>query len=148
MDPIPPRPRVARLHRSLLSRFETVIILPDINLAIYHAAALLLSALVFFAQTPLAKAILIAIVLITDWLDGATARRYERTSRSGYFTDLVTDRASEAFIFVAEIETAFGQVFFWLWIVNTVLSFYSAKANRHLSLPLRFAFMLILLAKA
>jgi phosphatidylglycerophosphate synthase len=132
----------------VLTGLETIVILPDINLANYHAAALVLSVLVFVAQAPLTKAILIAIVLVTDWLDGATARKYERASRSGYFTDLVTDRASEAFIFAAESETVVGQAFFLLWIVNTILSFYSANVNRHLSLPLRFAYMVILLAKA
>ncbi len=36
--------------------------------------------------------------LVADWADGATGRRYNRCSRSGYLLDVVTDRACESLI--------------------------------------------------
>jgi phosphatidylglycerophosphate synthase len=147
MDSIPDRPRVASAHRTLLSLLEKWVVLPDINPAYYHTLAVLLSVLFLYAQTVLQKALIIGVVLLSDWLDGATARRYRQVQRSGYVTDVVTDRMSEAFIFFAEIETVLGQVFFLLWMINSVLTFYSVYSSKHLSLPLRFSYMIVLIAQ-
>lgn len=148
MDTIPDRPRVALPYRALLSLFEKWAVLPDVNPAAYQALAILLSVLCFYAQSPWLKALIIAIVLLTDWLDGATARRYQPAQRWGYIADVAVDRASEAFIFFAEVDTLLGQGFFLLWLINSLLTLYSARSNKHLSLPLRFAYMLILIAQA
>jgi len=147
MDTIPGRSCLASPYRVLLSFLEKWVILPDINPAYYQALAILLSVLLLYAQTPLQKAPIIGVILLTDWLDGATARRYKQARRSGYIADVVIDRASEAFIFLAAVETVLGQVFFLLWMINTVLAFYSAYSNKHLSLPLRFAYMIVLTAQ-
>jgi phosphatidylglycerophosphate synthase len=109
---------------------------------------MLLSVLFLFAQTPLQKILIIGVVLLTDWLDGATARRYGQVQRCGYVADVMIDRASEAFIFLAEVETALGQSFFLLWMLNSILAFYGAHTNRHLSLPLRCFYMFILIGQA
>ena len=146
MDIIPDRPRVASPHRALLSLLENWVVLPDINPAYYQALGILLSVLFLYAQTPSQKVFIIGVVLLTDWLDGATARRYKQARRSGYIADVVIDRASEAFIFLAEVGTVLGQVFFLLWTINSVLTFYSVYSNKHLSLPLRFAYMIVLIA--
>ena len=147
MDPIPDRPRVAAAHRALLSLIEEWVVLPDINPAYYHTLAVLFSVLFLYLQAPLQKALIIGVVLLTDWLDGATARRYNQVQRSGYITDVVTDRMSEAFIFFAEVETVLGQIFFLLWMINSVLTFCSVYSNKHLSLPLRFSYMLVLITQ-
>ena len=147
MDPIPDRPRVASAYRALVSLLEEWVVLPDISPAYYHALAILLSVLFLYVQAPLQKALIIGVVLLTDWLDGATARRYNQVQRSGYITDVVTDRMSEAFIFFAEVETVLGQIFFLLWMINSVLTFYSVYSNKHLSLPLRFSYMLVLITQ-
>ena len=148
MDTIPGRPRVASLYRALLSYLEERLPLPNVNPAYYQAVAMLLSVLFLFAQAPLQKVLIIGVVLLTDWLDGATARRYGQVQRPGYVADVVIDRASEAFIFLAEVETVLGQSFFLLWMLNSILAFYGAYTNRHLSLPLRCFYMLILIAQA
>jgi phosphatidylglycerophosphate synthase len=147
MDPIPDRPRVASAYRALASLLEEWVVLPDISPAYYHTLAVLLSVLFLYVQAPLQKALIIGVVLLTDWLDGATARRYNQVQRSGYITDVVTDRISEAFIFFAEVETVLGQIFFLLWMINSVLTFYSVYSNKHLSLPLRFSYMLVLITQ-
>jgi phosphatidylglycerophosphate synthase len=107
-----------------------------------------LSVLYLYARAPGPKIFLIIVVLVADWFDGATARRYHRVRRAGYITDVVTDRASEAFIFAAEAGTALGQIFFLLWMVNALLTFYSVYSNKHTSLPLRFAYIVVLMARA
>lgn len=147
MDLIPDRPRVVSPHRALLSFLEKRVVLPDINPAYYHVLAMLLSVLFLCAQTPLQKVFIVGVVLLTDWLDGATARRYKQVRRTGYIIDVVIDRASEAFIFSAEVGTVLGQGFFLLWMINSVLTLYSVYSNKHLSLPLRFSYMIVLIAQ-
>jgi len=85
--------------------------------------------------------------MLADSLDGATVRRYNRTSRAGYIIDVATDRASEAFIFAAAAGSTLGKAFFPLWLVNCALAFYSIRANRHMALPLRFAWLLVLIGQ-
>jgi phosphatidylglycerophosphate synthase len=121
--------------------------LPNFNPAYYHLSALVLSVLYLYAQAPWLKVLLLGVVLLTDCLDGATARRYHRVSRAGYIIDVVTDRASEAFIFTADAATMLGQILFLLWLVNSALSFYSVYANKHTSLPLRFGYWLYLITQ-
>ena len=147
MAAIPGRLAVAAPYRALLSACEKQVALPNINPSCYHALAIVLSVLFLYAQTPLHKILIIGVVLLADWLDGATARRYNRVQRSGYLVDVVTDRASEAFIFLAGSEIAVGQVFFLLWLANSALVFYSIRSKKHVSLPLRFAYLVILIAQ-
>jgi phosphatidylglycerophosphate synthase len=128
--------------------FEDRLFLPDLNPSYYHLLGLALSVLYLYARAPGPKIFLIVVVLLADWFDGATARRYHRVRRAGYITDVVTDRASEAFLFVAEAGTALGQIFFLLWMVNALLTFYSVYSNKHTSLPLRFAYIVVLMAQA
>jgi phosphatidylglycerophosphate synthase len=133
------------VHRKVLSAIERRVPLPDIHPSWYEVLALASSILYLFAWTPVQRIVLVTIALLADCLDGATARRYQRTSRAGYIIDVMTDRASEAFIFAAEAGSALGQLFFLLWLVNCALAFYSIRANRHTALPLRFAWLVVLL---
>ena len=145
MGVIPGRRGVAGPYRAVLSALEKRVPLPNINPAWYHTLGLALSVLYLYAATPAQKIAILVVVLVADWLDGATARRYARGCRAGYIIDVVTDRASEAFIFAAEAATPLGRVFFLLWIVNCALAFYSVRTGVHTSLPLRFAFLIVLL---
>ena len=147
MDNIPGRRSVALPYRSLLTFLEKRVLLPDINPSYYHALGIALSVLYLFTRTPWLNIALILVIILADWLDGATARRYNRGSRAGYMIDVVTDRVSEAFIFAAAAETAIGQIFFLLWLVNLALAFYSVYSNRHTSLPLRFVYLVVLIAR-
>ena len=69
------------------------------------------------------------------------ARRKSKVLES----DVITDRTSEGMIFVAGAGTTLGQVFYVLWLINLGLAYYSIRTNRHTSLPLRFAYIVILL---
>ena len=144
MDSVPRRRPVASAHRRVLSAIEKRVPLPDIHPSWYEVLALASSILYLFAWTQAQRIVLVTIALLADFLDGATARRYRRASRAGYIVDVVTDRASEAFIFAAAAGSTLGQVFFLLWLVNCALAFYSVRANRHTALPLRFAWLVAL----
>jgi phosphatidylglycerophosphate synthase len=144
MDSIPVRRAVTRPYRAVFSALEKRVYLPDISPSYYHAFAIAASILFIYTQAPWLKILLLGLVLVSDWLDGATARRYNKCCRSGYLTDVVTDRLSEGFIFWSAIGTTFGQVFFLLWLANLILAYYSVHTNRHTSLPLRCAYWIIL----
>jgi phosphatidylglycerophosphate synthase len=148
MDRVPVRPRVAGPYRRLLSALEPRLTLPAVNPSLYSAAGIGLAVVYLFAATPAAKIALIALMLAVDWLDGATARRYDRCSRAGYLTDVTADRSSEGFIFTSEAATPAGRLFFVLWLINIALSFYSIRSGRHTILPLRAAFLVVLACQA
>jgi phosphatidylglycerophosphate synthase len=148
MDRVPVRPRVAGPYRRLLSSLEPRLALPDVNPSLYSAAGLGLAVIYLFAVSPAAKIALIALMLAADWLDGATARRYDRCSRAGYLTDVTADRAGEGFIFAAEAGAPMGRFFFILWLANVALSLHSIRSGRHTVLPLRAAFLVVLAIQA
>ena len=148
MDRVPVRPRVAGPYRKILSSLEPALTLPNVNPSLYSAAGIGLAVIYLFAASPTAKIALIALMLIADWLDGATARRYDRCSRAGYLTDVLADRSSEGFIFAAEAATPVGKLFFGLWLVNVALAFYGVRTGKHTALPLRGAFLVVLVAQA
>lgn len=123
---------------------EPWIPVPDVNPSWWSLAGLVGSVACLYAATPGQKLALVFGVLLTDWWDGATARRHGRLSREGYIVDVVIDRFSEAFIFLADVGHPAGRVFFGLFIVNTALTLWSAKTGKHRILPLRAAWMVVL----
>jgi phosphatidylglycerophosphate synthase len=145
MDSVPDRRAIASAHRKVLAAIEKRTPLPDIHPSWYGVLALASSILYLYAGTQAQRIVLVTIALLADFLDGATARRYKRTSRAGYITDVLTDRASEAFIFAAAAGNVIGQLFFLLWLLNCGLALYSMRADRHTALPLRFAWLLVLI---
>jgi phosphatidylglycerophosphate synthase len=148
MDTIPVRGRVAAPYRFVLALLERFINLPNINPALYQLLAIGLSIAYLYLENLWLKAAVIMVILICDWLDGATARRHRTLSRAGYIADATIDRASEGLIFVGEAMHGAGQLFFLLWLVNCGLTFHSSRGNRHRALPLRFLYVLVLVGQA
>ncbi len=146
-DPVPHRPAIAGPYRGVLARLEPRLPLPPIPPMVYTAAGLVLSALFFFTPMGWIQVALIAAILLADWLDGATARRFGWQSPTGYKVDVVADRVSEALIFAAGRATVLGQVFLALWAVNVVLVFYSLRTGRHRSMALRAMYGALLLVQ-
>lgn len=145
MDSVPQRPSVARFYRALLTSGEQYLPIPDINPSWWSLLGLAGSAACLYTPGPAAKFWLVLFVLVTDWYDGATARKHGTTSHEGYLVDDVIDRFSEAFIFLADVSTsAVARVFFVLWIVNSVLTMWSVATGKHRVLPLRFLYLLVL----
>jgi phosphatidylglycerophosphate synthase len=144
MGNIPHRRAVARPYRAVLSYLENHIYLPDISPSYYHVFALAGSVLMLYLHATWVEVLVLALILVSDWADGATARRYNKCRRAGYMTDVITDRASEGLIFASGAGTTLGQVFYVLWLINLALAYYSIRTNHHTSLPLRFAYMILL----
>jgi hypothetical protein len=145
MDPVPVRRPVTVPYRGLTNFLERHIHLPDINPSWYQVAAILASLAILYVPSVWAKAALLAFILLSDWLDGATARRHRGQSREGYIMDVTIDRASEVLIFAGAASTLLGKLFFALALLNIGLAYYSIRSGWHTSLPLRCAWLVVLL---
>lgn len=145
MDSVPARPRIAGGYRAALARMEPYIPVPNINPSWWSLLGLLGSVACLYVASPGGKLALVFGVLLTDWWDGATARRHDRMSgREGYIVDVVIDRFSEAFIFLADIGHPLGRVFFVLFLFNTASTLWGARTGKHRILPLRALWMGVL----
>ena len=145
MDSVPERRGVTVPYRSLTNFLERHISLPRINPSLYQLAAIVASLAYLYVDGTWAKAALVAFILLTDWLDGATARQHLGMSRAGYIMDVTIDRASEVLLFAAEAGTPLGNLFFLLTLANIGLAYYSVRSGTHTSLPLRCAWLVVLL---
>lgn len=145
MDPVPQRPAVARFYRAILAWGEGWVPIPNVNPSWWSLLGLLASAACLFTPSPAAKFALVSFALITDWYDGATARKHRSLTREGYLVDDMVDRFSEAFIFAADVFTSAAARIFWgLWILNSALTMWSVATGRHRVLPLRFLYLFVL----
>lgn len=145
MAAVPQRTAVAGFFRGFLTAGERYIPVPDVNPSVWTMLGLVASVACLYTPSAAVKFWLVTGVMITDWYDGATARRHGRSSREGYMIDVAVDRFSEGFIFLADVATSMlARVFFVLFVVNTVLSLWSFASGRHVILPLRIAWMFVL----
>lgn len=145
MDSVPARPRISGGYRAALAWMEPYIPVPNVNPSWWSLLGLVGSVACLYAATPGVKLALVFGVLLTDWWDGATARRHNRMSgREGYIVDVVIDRFSEAFIFLADIGHPLGRVFFALFLFNTASTIWGARTGKHRILPLRAVWMGVL----
>lgn len=139
MDSVPARPRIAGGYRAALAWMEPHIPVPNVNPSWWSLLGLAGSVACLYVASPGVKLALVFGVLLTDWWDGATARRHggELAGREGYIVDVVIDRFSEGFIFLADVGHPVGRVFFVLFVFNTVSTIWGAKTGKHRILPLR-----------
>lgn len=100
MGKIPKRSQIAQLYKQPFHKLEKLMpfLIKDPNF--YQVFGLLFSIFFLFTKTNVHQITLISLILIFDWLDGATARKYNLTSRKGYLIDVVVDRISEGLIFL------------------------------------------------
>ncbi|MBI5448799.1 CDP-alcohol phosphatidyltransferase family protein [Candidatus Gottesmanbacteria bacterium] len=145
MDHISQRTQVAMLYRWVLSRWEKYLIFPIKNPSYYQVAGLVLSVVYLYVSSLVWQSILIGVILLFDWMDGAAARKYKVTGKKGWMIDVCVDRVSEGFIYLSALFSRLGTIFFLLYLCNIMLSLYSVKSGKHILLPLRFAWLLILI---
>ena len=145
MDKIPKRSQLAQLYRQPLHRLEELMpfLIKDPNY--YQVIGLVFSFFFLFTKSNIHQIILISLILIFDWFDGATARKYNLTSKKGYLIDVVVDRISEGLIFSAILNSIVGKIFFSLYLLNNLLSFYSIKSGKHNIIALRFFYLVFLI---
>ena len=147
MDQIPKRTGLAMIYRSVLNKWEKYLIFPSKNPSHYQVVGLLLSIGYLFTTNLIIQIGLVAIILTLDWMDGAVARKYNLVGREGWMIDVFVDRLSEGFIFAAHLFTPLGTTFFLLYIINIFLSMYSVRSGKHILLPIRFIWLLVLIGK-
>ncbi len=135
------------IYRTVLSKWEKYLIFPSKNPSDYQVVGILLSLGYLFTTNIYFQIILVAVILILDWVDGAVARKYNLVGREGWMIDVFVDRLSEGFIFAAHLFSPLGVIFFLLYIINIFLSLYSVKSGKHILLPIRFIWLLILIVK-
>jgi phosphatidylglycerophosphate synthase len=145
MDTVPQRRAVTIPYRSVTKFLERHISLPAVNPSVYQVAAILASLAFLYTDSDWVKIGLLLFILLTDWLDGATARQHGTQTRAGYIMDVVIDRASEVIIFIGAASTPLGFVFFALSLVNIGLAYYSIVTGKHTLLPLRCAWVVVLI---
>lgn len=129
----------------MLSFGERFIPIPDVNPSWWSLSGLLGTIVYLYLEHPVTRFLVVLFTWVTDWYDGATARKYDKVTREGYLVDDVIDRFSEGFIFLADApHSATARIFFLLWIVNCALTIWSVANHTHRVLPLRFAYLFVL----
>lgn len=144
MDTIPKRNIIASPFRSLLERFEKYLVFPFKNPNVYTLCAVLLSILFLLISNITIRLILLTIILLLDWMDGVAARKLKSVSKSGYLTDATFDRISEGIITASILGTWYGDILFFLYIINIILVFYSVKKGTSYLIAVRFFYLIIL----
>ena len=145
MDKIPQRTKLAKIYRSVLDRYESYLVFPIRDPNFYQVLSVFLSAVFLFKPQPFLGVCLMSLILLSDWMDGAAARKYKLTSREGWMIDVVVDRISEGFIFVVYLGTFVGNLCFGIYLLNIIGSIYSIKSGKHLLLPIRFFYLIYLI---
>lgn len=121
--------------------------LPQIHPDVISALSLILSVFFVFYNNVLYQILILAIVLILDWLDGLVAKKYqyrksEIEKERGWMVDVFTDRLSEGIISII-----YFMPFFPLFSLNCFLSLWSYKSKKHFILPVRQVLFLYLVIK-
>ncbi len=142
---IPQKMKISKSYRVILNAVEKRVHVLNVNPSIYQVFGVMLSIIFFYKPTVVIQSILIAIILLLDWLDGFTARQYKTITLSGYMIDVVIDRFSEGIIFFSFIGTTVGNLFYILWLCNVILSYVSIHKHIHISFPLRFMYLIYLI---
>lgn len=145
MDKIPKRSKLAKIYRDVLDKYENRLVFPVKDPNFYQFISIFLSTVFLFKPGIVLGIVLLTIILISDWMDGAVARKYGLTSREGWMIDVVIDRLSEALIFVGYLGTVVGKIFFGAYLLNIVLSFYAVRTGKHLLIATRFFYLIYLL---
>lgn len=141
---IPQKMMISKSYRIILNAIEKRVRVLNINPSIYQVVGIIISIAFFYKLTVQLQIVLISLILLLDWLDGFTARQYKSLTLSGYMIDVVIDRFSEGMIFFSILGTVTGNLFYILWLCNIALSYYSVYKQIHISLPLRFIYLLLL----
>ncbi len=113
--------------------------LPKVNPNIISGLSILTS-LIFILTleySSILAFIFIIITLLLDWFDGLTAKKYNLCSKEGYIVDVTSDRLSEGIMFVP-----FFEPWFYLFVLNTILTVFSFTKNKHIIIPLRHIFLI------
>lgn len=144
---VPVRLKPVQKIRTRLDNLALKLPLPKINPNALSFLSVVFSLIFWFASknedklwsTGIAIACLIIIIML-DWLDGLVAKKYKSASKFGWLVDVFADRLSEGILFLSFIFP-----WFYLFVLNVVLSIISYRTKVHFILPLRIIFLIYFL---
>lgn len=117
--------------------------LPNVNPTWISLASIGAMMLIYvWPQHLILVAVTVLVSIFLDWLDGLVARHYNRASKRGYQIDAICDRASEALLC-----SLFFYPWFYLLIINIVLTGISWRTQIHFVLSIRLLFILAVIFK-
>lgn len=111
--------------------------LPKVNPNIISGLSILTSLLFILSlkYSLILAFVLIISTLLFDWFDGLIAKKYSLCSDEGYIVDVTSDRLSEGIMFIP-----FFIPWFYLFVLNSILTVFSFAKNKHIIIPLRHIF--------
>lgn len=126
--------------RAATDRLGASLPLPNVSPNAVSGLSIITSILfMIFSRFSFGLAVLFLLsTLALDWFDGLIARKFNRSTEEGYLADIASDRFSEGIIFVM-----FFFPWFYLFILNCVLSMVSVARKSHFILPLRHVFLIL-----
>jgi len=145
MSSTPSKNKILTFYRKYLNIIEKYLPKVEVEPSLISILGVVINIifLYFINSFPL-NVVILFVALAFDFLDGAFARILNKSSREGYLLDVFFDRLTEGLIFIVVIGSIAGKIFFILFMINILLNFYSIKTNKHLSIPLRFSYMVYL----
>ena len=128
--------------RSKVDKVGLALPLPNVNPNAVSGLSILTSMLfvLFLSHFPLVSAVFLIITIMLDWFDGLIAKKFGRVSEEGYIVDVMSDRLSEGIIF-----SVFFFPWFFLFVLNCLLSMRSVVRKKHIIIPLRHIFLVFYL---
>lgn len=139
----PSKPKYVRRMRAATDYIFLKMPLPKINPNVISGLSVLTS-LFFLSSLKYSSAlafILATITLLLDWFDGLVAKKHNLCSEQGYLVDVTSDRLSEGIMFIP-----FFMPWYYLFVLNSILTVISVTRKKHTILPLRFVFLICFLA--
>jgi len=134
--------RLVRKARAMVDHVLLRPPLPRVNPDVLSGLSIITSLVFTLAlrYSSVAALVLIIVTLLLDWFDGLIAQKHNLFSEEGYIVDLASDRLSEGIMFIP-----FFFPWFYLFLVNAILTVFSFTKKKHVILPLRQAFLVVFL---
>lgn len=142
---IPSRVKINQRFRSFIDPIIGSLPLPRFNVDYITASSLLMSIIfVFLFDRYFSLAIVILfLMLFLDGLDGVLSRKFypkQSNSIEGWLKDHVADRLAHGIIAIK-----FFTPFFYLFIIDLILIFFSIKIKKQYVIPYHFVFLIYFL---
>lgn len=108
----------------------------------YQIMEIALSVVYLFLHSVAFKFCIMLSILGIDVSGRLVQYKFNGKSKDYEKNDLAVDRITELFIFSGELSNPIGKLFFFMAILNTVLSYYKVETGRRLTVDLKLLYLL------